>query len=81
MGENILYDCPFCEEEHYVQLKREQGVANIKGEIVQYDKIVYYCDIEEEEFCPRKLMDNNLLEARNVYRRMKGLLTSKEIKV
>ena len=37
-------------------------------------------DDEDNEFVSAGMMDRNLLEAKDVYRKEKGLLTSKEIK-
>jgi len=84
MKETIInitnYDCPFCEEEHDVQIKKRMAKANFKGVIIEYEQIVYYCSIEEDEFVPAKIMDENLLRARDSYRKSNELLTSVEIK-
>lgn len=76
----VIYDCPFCDKEHEVEIIQEDATINIKGKTVKYQKIVYYCSEEDEEFCPSKIMDENLLKARDSYRIMEGLLTSNEIK-
>lgn len=76
----IIYDCPFCDKEHEVEVIKEKSTMLIKGKKVEYDKVVYYCGEEDEEFCPSKIMDQNLLRARDSYRKSEGLLTSSEIK-
>lgn len=76
----IVYDCPLCDTEHEIDVKVEKSIALIKGKKVEYDKIVYYCNEEDDEFCPSKIMDKNLLRARDAYRENEGLLTSREIK-
>ena len=57
----IVYDCPLCDTEHEIDVKVEKSIALIKGKKVEYDKIVYYCNEEDDEFCPSKVMDKNLL--------------------
>ena len=76
----IMYNCPFCDEEHEVEIIEEKSSTIIKGKKVEYNKIVYYCKEEDEEFCPSKIMDENLLKARDTYRLMEGLLTSYDTK-
>ncbi|HHV28083.1 type II TA system antitoxin MqsA family protein [Acetivibrio mesophilus] len=76
----ICYDCPFCDEEHSIRVKKKISKAKIKDGLVEYEQIVYYCPKEDEEFVPGKIMDENLLRARDAYRTSKGLLTSEEIK-
>ena len=52
--------------------------------MVSYDEVYYRCtnisDDEDNEFVSAGMMDRNLLEAKDIYRKEKGLLTSKEIK-
>ena len=76
----IDYDCPFCDEEHKVQVKKKLSSAKIKDRVVEYEQIVYYCQEEDGEFVPGKIMDENLLKARNAYRTNVELLTSEQIK-
>lgn len=77
---NVIHDCPFCDSEHSMELQTGVSKALVKDEPVEYVQTVYYCPVEDEEFVPAKLMDENLLSARDAYRKMKGLLTSGEIK-
>ncbi|GAA0780496.1 type II TA system antitoxin MqsA family protein [Hathewaya limosa] len=76
----IYYDCPFCDEEHVIQIKTEKSKVIIKDKQIEYEKTIYYCPIEDESFVSSKLMDENLLKARDQYKRSEGLLTSEEIK-
>jgi len=74
------YDCPFCDENHLIQIRKRTTKSLVKNEPVEYEQIYYYCAVEDEEFMPSKVMDKNLLKARNEYRKKKGLLSSGGIK-
>lgn len=76
----VVHDCPFCDSEHNIELRKGLSKMLIKNEPVEYERTAYYCPIADEEFVPGKIMDENLLAARDAYRKMKGLLTSVEIK-
>ncbi|MCH5342426.1 MAG: DUF4065 domain-containing protein [Acetatifactor sp.] len=76
----LLYNCPFCEEMHEVQIKDYWARTTVKEEEVEYQKTVYYCGQSDEEFTPADIMDVNLLKARDAYRRKKNFLTSGDIK-
>lgn len=80
--EKTEMDCPLCGKVHLLEkMKREtQGV--VKGEIVDYEENYYRCPLTHEvdnEFVPAAMMDENLLNARDGYRKDIGLLTSYEI--
>ncbi|MHC1719567.1 MAG: type II TA system antitoxin MqsA family protein [Clostridiaceae bacterium] len=78
----IIMDCPVCNKEHSLEMRKRLTQAIVKDEIVDYEEIYYLCPVSEEEeneFVPASLMDENLLRARDAYRVKKGLLTSKEI--
>lgn len=80
--EKIEMDCPICEKFHALEKRKRETQGIVKGEIVDYEEIFYLCTItneEENEFVPARLMDQNLLKARDAYRSAKGLLTSSEI--
>lgn len=54
----------------------------IKGEEVNYEEKYYFCQNSEEdenEFSTAKMENDNLLNARNEYRKAHGLLTSDDI--
>lgn len=78
----IDMDCPICDQEHPVELRKRLTQAVVKGEIIDYEEIYYLCPVsleEENEFVPASLMDENLLRARDAFRKKMGLLTTKEI--
>lgn len=74
------YECPFCDEIHTVEFRKRIGKSLVKNEPVEYEQVYYYCPIEDEEFVPSKFMDENLLRARDEYRKRKALLSSNDIK-
>lgn len=77
-----LIDCPICDEIHEVEVRERQASTVIKGEKVNYLEKVFYCcnaDDDDCEFETGKLLNENLLRARNAYRKNHGLLTSNEI--
>jgi len=81
--ENTIKLCPMCKKHPSIILK-EKAKTIIKDEEVEYDETVYFCSTLGEEdddayFIPPKVMNENLLNAKNAYRKMKGLLTSYEI--
>lgn len=78
----IELDCPICNKVHPVEVRKRLTQGLVKGEVVEYDEVYYLCplcDEEDNEFVPAGIMDNNLLKARDSYRKNKGLLTSGEI--
>lgn len=75
----ILYDCPFCEEQHEIEIRDRIGTGVIKGEVVESYEKYYYCPVTDSEFVPAFLMDRNLLSFCDAYRMKHLLLTSKEI--
>lgn len=75
--------CPMCKK-HPEIIMKEKTETIIKDETVEFEETFYFCstlgeDDEDAYFIPPKVMNENLLNARNVYRKMKGLLTSHEI--
>lgn len=75
-------DCPLCDNNHEVEERKRITSIIIKGEKVLYEERFYLCvnaDEDENEFATSSMMNQNLLNARNAYRKMKGLLTSDEI--
>lgn len=74
--------CEMCGKEHSVDIIKEKSTAYIKDELVEYEETVYFCcncDEDEAYYVPSKILNENLMKARNAYRKMKGLLTSDEI--
>ncbi|MFA4885538.1 MAG: type II TA system antitoxin MqsA family protein [Desulfotomaculaceae bacterium] len=78
--EGAPYECPFCDVTHPIEIRKRLTQSLVKNEPVEYEQIYYYCPIEDEEFTPSRIMDQNLLKARDAYRSKKGLLTSEDIK-
>ncbi|MDW7662617.1 MAG: DUF4065 domain-containing protein [Bacillota bacterium] len=75
-------DCPICDNVHLLDKKKRITQGVIKGETIEYEEVFFSCSVtneEENEFVPATIFDENLLRARNVYRKSKGLLTSHEI--
>lgn len=80
--EKIMMDCPICGKLHEIEKRHSEESVLIKGEQVKYDSTYYFCcnaDEEQCEFMDPKMSNDNLLRARNTYRRNHGLLTSDEI--
>ncbi len=74
--------CPICGRHHGVQKETSKAVLNIKGVDIEYDELYFVCkyiDGEDNTYTTGKMEDQNLLNARNAYRRTTGLLTSDEI--
>ena len=78
----IHMECPLCDKIHEVDEMERTTTLTIKGEKVIYNERFYFCansDEDENEFETGGMMNKNLLNARNAYRKKKGLLTSDEI--
>lgn len=71
--------CPICEEEHEVKVLKIVSKEIIKNEEIEYEQIVYECEECNEYFEDGELLNRNLDELRDAYRRKKELLTAKEI--
>lgn len=80
--ETIEMDCPICNKIHAIEIRNRLAQALIKGETVDYEQVYYRCNLsrEENEFVPAGIMDENLLRARNAYRKKHNLLTSEDIR-
>ncbi|TYB31274.1 MAG: DUF4065 domain-containing protein [Candidatus Mcinerneyibacterium aminivorans] len=72
--------CPSCRKKHLPELKKEKVSIEIKGQEISYHEKYFYCENANEEFIPGKLMNENLLRAKDTYRMKNDLLTSKQIK-
>jgi putative zinc finger/helix-turn-helix YgiT family protein len=80
--EMIEMECPICNAVHTIEKRQRDTQSLVKGEEVDYNEVYFLCnecDEEENEFVSAGIMDQNLLKARDAYRRKKSLLTSKEI--
>lgn len=79
--EKVMYECPMCDETHLVEKRKRLVKTKIKGEVIEYYENYYRCQMSNEsyDFVPGKMMDENLLRARNAYRQLHKMLTSHEI--
>ena len=78
----IQMECPLCDKIHDIEERRRISKTIIKGEEVNYEETYYFCinsDVDENEFVTGKMENDNLLNARNEYRKAHGLITSDEI--
>lgn len=78
----IRMECPLCDKIHEIEERTRVAKIIIKGEEVNYVESYYFCansNEEENEFATGKMENNNLLNARNAYRKSHGLLTSDQI--
>lgn len=72
--------CPICEKVHEVSMIERNNECIVKGEVIAYSEMLYHCDNCDLYFSDGEITDNNLLKARDEYRRQHNLLTSYEIK-
>ncbi len=67
--------CPICGKEHNVEIRKRKTEIKIKDSMVNYDEKYYKCtnvsDDEDNEYISAKMLDENLLEAKDVYRNKK----------
>lgn len=80
--EKTLAECPICGQVHEIEKRHRKDTIVIKGDLVEYDLYFMFCcnaDEEECEFADGKMINENLLNARNAYREKHNLLTSSEI--
>lgn len=78
----IQMECPLCDKVHEIEERTHIAKTIIKGEEVNYEETYYFCqnsDEDENEFVTGKMENDNLLNARNAYRKAHGLLTSDQI--
>lgn len=64
--------CLFCMELHEVQEVTEVSQTTIQGINVSYESTYYECTntlLEDNRFVTAKMMDENLLNARNSYKK------------
>ena len=68
----IQMDCPICSKVHEIGERTRAARTKIKGEDVDYLETYYYCangDADENEFSTGKMESENLMNARNAYRK------------
>lgn len=72
--------CPFCEQEHEVELVEFIAQDTIKNSLIKYKAKSYKCGITNELFENGELLNKNLEEMREQYRIENNLLTKQQIK-
>lgn len=78
----IQMECPLCDKVHEIEERTRIAKTIIKGAEVHYEETYYFCqnsNEDENEFATGKVENDNLLNARNAYRKDHNLLTSDEI--
>ncbi|MBE5828196.1 MAG: DUF4065 domain-containing protein [Butyrivibrio sp.] len=78
----ITMECPLCNKKHEIEERVRIASTKIKGELVSYEEMFHLCrnsDDDEREFATGKMESDNLLNARNAYKKAHGLLTSNDI--
>ena len=78
----FMMDCPMCDKVHMIKEYEDITTDIIKDEAITYKEKYYYCENasdEENIFVDGELLNENLLNGRNEYRKKHGLLTSYEI--
>ncbi len=74
----IHMECPICDKVHEIEERTRITELIIKGEEVNYVETYYLCpnsDEDDNEFVTGKMVSDNLLNARNEYRKAHDLLT------
>lgn len=71
--EKVERYCPLCDKVHLVEKRKRISEMLIKNEIVSYEEVYFFCpksvNYEEDEFVSAGLMNQNLQNARNAYRK------------
>jgi hypothetical protein len=73
--EKILYDCPICDQIHYVKKWQCDTKAFVEGNIVQYQEVIFRCmvsDDEDNEFVSGGMMIENLTRAQEAFNKKSG---------
>ncbi len=68
----ITMECPLCNKKHEIEERVRIASTKIKGKLVSYEEMFYLCrnsDEDEREFATGKMESDNLLNARNAYRK------------
>lgn len=75
----VNYVCPFCGKSDEVYLLTQKSNMEIKHQLVEYEEKILKCKACEEEFEDGEMVNDNLIAARDAYRKNNNLLTSSEI--
>lgn len=71
--------CTCCMEEHEVKRVRMKERTTFKSVPVEYTAEYYFCDAAEEFYMDEEMIRENDVRMKDAYRKLSGLLTSKEI--
>ena len=71
--------CPFCMEEHKVQIITTEERNVFKGKPVKYNAEYLYCDQADETYADEQQISLNDIALKDAYREETGLLTSHQI--
>ena len=69
----IQMDCPIGDKIHEIEERSRIDKTIIKGEEVDYEETYYFCvnsDEDEREFVTGKMLNDNLFNVRNMYRKL-----------
>ena len=82
--EKIYMDCPLCDHKHELLKIARSTTLMVKGDLVTYDETFFRClnidnEEDENEFETGKMLNQNILNAKNAYRKKHNLLTSDDI--
>ena len=74
-------NCPLCGKDHEVEERKKIAYVTIKNDKISYEEKYYFCSNakNEQEFEIGPMINENLLNAKNAYRKKHNLLTSNEI--
>ena len=78
----IERECPICGKRHELENRSRAASIVIKGERIDYDEEYLFCENADEDeamFATAEMESRNLLNARDAYRVMHGLLTAGDI--
>ena len=66
--------CPICDQVHEVDIIKKEVTANVKNQSVKCIQAFYRCGntADENEFVNGKMLNANLLAAKNAYRNQQG---------
>ena len=79
----VFMECPICDKKHDIEERKRIVQTIIKGKEIEYEERYYFCENaknkDECEFVNGSMLNENLLNGRNAYRKKYSLLTSNEI--
>ncbi len=64
--------CAICGRSHEIEIRKRDSKMLVRGEPIDYEEIYYLCPdggYADNEYCPAGIMDENLLRAKDAYRK------------